>query len=376
MTKWLILVIQENLKLFNNLTQHNAIMTDDQNKVHLKVKEFKLLSKFSLNFEVRSMVDNKEIPSTESVQMNSDINSNETTQELFRQLLNKFDDLNTRLTYIETNIANIESNIMTDLNGVKQDLATLKSNTSRGMHEIKNVNRKVEESQDFLRKQYDAQQKKIHDLTENNKKMNREITQLHVELNDLVEKSKQNKTLINQLGQYHRSSCKVELTGIPSQNNKNVMDYVAHLNELANISNYLPSQVDIAHRTSTKPGSPIIILFVKKRDRLNFFSQKSKIKDITGSQFQNLGSENTNSANISINDNSDDNDYSHAQSYVYLNESLTAENRRLLKEARTEAKKKNFKIKGHTVNGQVRVRKSERSEPTVITCRGYLLKFQ
>ena len=57
----------------------------------------------------------------------------------------------------------IESNIMTELNGVKQDLATFKNHTSRDMHEIKNVNQKIEESQDFLGKKYDAQQK-IHDL--------------------------------------------------------------------------------------------------------------------------------------------------------------------------------------------------------------------
>ena len=86
------------------------------------------------------------------------------------------------------------------------------------------------------------------------------------------------------------------------------MNYVAHLVELAKISNYHPSQVDITHRTSTEPGSLIIILFVRKRDRLKFFSQKSKIKDITGSQFRNLENENTYRA-ISINENSDGYDY-------------------------------------------------------------------
>ena len=50
----------------------------------------------------------------------------------------------------------IESNIMTELNGVKQDLATSKNNTSRDKHEIKNVNQKIEESQDFLGKKHDA----------------------------------------------------------------------------------------------------------------------------------------------------------------------------------------------------------------------------
>ena len=129
----------ENLTLFNNLTQHNTIITDDQSKVHLKVKEFELLSKFGLNFEVRNMACNKEIPSMESAQVNSNINSNETTQELFQELLDKFDDLDTCLTNLETKIANIESNIMMQLNGVKHDLAMLKNNTSRDMYEIQNV---------------------------------------------------------------------------------------------------------------------------------------------------------------------------------------------------------------------------------------------
>ena len=38
---------------------------------------------------------------------------------------------------------------MTELNGEKWDLATFKNDTSRDMHEIKNVNRKIEESQDL-----------------------------------------------------------------------------------------------------------------------------------------------------------------------------------------------------------------------------------
>ena len=64
---------------------------------------------------------------------------------------------------------------MTELNGVKQDLATFKNNTSREMHEIKNVIRKIEESQVLLGKKYDTQQKKIHDLIEDNKRCTEKI---------------------------------------------------------------------------------------------------------------------------------------------------------------------------------------------------------
>ena len=56
-------------KIIYNLTQNNTIVTDDQSKVHLKIKEFELLSKFSLNFEVRNMAYNKETPSTELAQV-------------------------------------------------------------------------------------------------------------------------------------------------------------------------------------------------------------------------------------------------------------------------------------------------------------------
>lgn len=64
----------------------------------------------------------------------------------------------------------------------------------------------TEECQELLGIKYDAQQKKIHDLIEDNKKKHQKNIQLYAELNSLVKKSKQNITLINQLGQYHRSS--------------------------------------------------------------------------------------------------------------------------------------------------------------------------
>ena len=51
-----------------------------------------------------------------------------------------------------------------------------------------------------------------------------------------------------------------------------------------------------------------------------------------------------------------------------MNESLTAENRKLLKLARTESKKKNYKYKGYTVNGQVRVKQDDNSEKIPILC--------
>ena len=72
---------------------------------------------------------------------------------------------------------------------------------------------------------------------------------------------------INQQSQYVRSSWMVELTGIPAMQNENVFDYINHLADIAKIDNFIQEQIDTAHRTSNKADTPIIILFIKKRQK-------------------------------------------------------------------------------------------------------------
>ena len=45
--------------------------------------------------------------------------------------------------------------------------------------------------------------------------------------------------------------------------------------------------------------------------------------------------------------------------FIFLNESLTGTNRKLLLEAKKLAKGLHYKFPGYTINGQIRVRKSE-----------------
>ena len=51
---------------------------------------------------------------------------------------------------------------------------------------------------------------------------------------------------------------------------------------------------------------------------------------------------------------------------IFLNESLTPNNRLLLKEAKKKSKEKEYHFTGYTVNVQVRVRKDSTSEPISI----------
>ena len=57
----------------------------------------------------------------------------------------------------------------------------------------------------------------------------------------------------------------VELTGIPTMENENVLDHINHLADIAKIDNFLQEQIDTVHCTSKKPDAPVIILFIKKR---------------------------------------------------------------------------------------------------------------
>ena len=61
---------------------------------------------------------------------------------------------------------------------------------------------------------------------------------------------------------------------------------------------------------------------------------------------------------------------------LFINESLTLTNRVLLREARSISKQLNYKFTGYTVNGKVRVKKTESSEHIAIESKKDLPKIQ
>ena len=91
------------------------------------------------------------------------------------------------------------------------------------------------------------------------------------------------------------------------------------------------NQIDIADRTSSKPTTPTVILFCSNRDMINFFSQGKRIQDLTLEQFK-VNNERLTAEEITLS----------FTSYIYIKESLTQENRRLLKAARIESKKRYY----------------------------------
>ena len=124
------------------------------------------------------------------------------------------------------------------------------------------------------------------------------------------------------------------------------------------------------HRTSKKSIAPIIVLFTRKTDRLNFFNQRHKVKGLINLHFSTQEEvEEGEDQEVILNTNQTQGNY------IYINESLTQENRRLLKETRIKSKDKKYKHKGYTYNGQVCTRKTDISEAIDSTCMEDLKKI-
>ena len=75
----------------------------------------------------------------------------------------------------------------------------------------------------------------------------------------------------NQTRAVYRSSW-IEIAGISNHKEKNCIQLISELAELAEITNFNKNQIDLAYRTSNKPTAPLIILFNKKSDKINFYS--------------------------------------------------------------------------------------------------------
>ena len=161
---------------------------------------------------------------------------------------------------------------------------------------------------------------------------------------------------VNRLAQCNRSSFTLEISGIPFNKNENVSNIIQKIVMLTKVTDLDITQVDAAHKTSKRQNAPIIMLFNKKSDRTDFFKQKKKFHSLRADQFQSSQFVDEEVTLPSI-DKELGEETSNNESLIFLNESLTPTNRRLLKEAKKASRQHNYKYKGYTVNGEVRVKK-------------------
>ena len=114
----------------------------------------------------------------------------------------------------------------------------------------------------------------------------------------------------------------VELAGIPKKTDEDLMKIVGKTAMEAGITHFDVGQIDDVRKTLT---APIIILPLKKSDRMKFFCQ-NKFYSLDSKRF--------------VEEHYADNESSQGKTYgsVYLNESLTPQNFVLLKESQKASK--------------------------------------
>ena len=140
---------------------------------------------------------------------------------------------------------------------------------------IKNtLNDMGKKSQDLISQKFEEQNLKISKIMQEYKKLFMKNWELNSQINNLIEQQesqkKRTKTQTNQTRAVYRSSWMIETAGISNHKEKNCIQLISELAELTEITNFNKNQIDLAHRTSNKPTPPLIILFNKKSNKINF----------------------------------------------------------------------------------------------------------
>ena len=140
---------------------------------------------------------------------------------------------------------------------------------------IKNtLNDMGKKSQDLISQKFEEQNLKISKIMQKYKKLFMKNWELNSQINNLIEQQesqkKRTKTQTNQTRAVYRSSWMIETAGISNHKEKNCIQLISELAELTEITNFNKNQIDLAHRTSNKPTPPLIILFNKKSNKINF----------------------------------------------------------------------------------------------------------
>ena len=225
----------------------------------------------------------------------------------------------------------------------------------------------LECSASFTNDLIEEQKKIISSLVTSDKHLSKTATQYESAISQLKHDLNSQRVSSNQLAQYHRSSLNVIIGNVPLDDDKtpeteltNVI--VCTIAKNADITNFLPESIDVAHRLPSRKGIPsIIVRFKSKGARNNFFSQKYKLKSKTAAQLLSIDQVSLNTktrqqrASAKIAETEE-------KGKIYITESLTSMNGDLLRQAKERAKQLNYKFYGYTVNGEVRVKKTETSK--------------
>ena len=198
---------------------------------------------------------------------------------------------------------------------------------------------KFEKSMTFINDQFENFKNITENLLKENVKLSKRNDELEREVKDVKRALEMTKKDLNDLEQYGRRDC-VEVSGISREENEDTESLILKLGSILEID-VEAKDVQACHRLGKKQDAPIISKFVNRKTATAFLKAKKRVKKpING---ESLGLK------------------THSQCKVYINESLTKQNKELLYLVRGRKKEKNWKYVWSR-NGTIYARKSDESD--------------
>ena len=327
----------------------------------------------------------------------------------------KIDSLTVKVDEFDLRFTQIEGRVTTNEKSIKENEQSISKN-SVSINELGTKFDDVEESCTHISAQYDklleTANKNTTNFTELDtrvKSLSNENVLLKAQINACRNELLQEKTARNSDAQYQRTSINVKLCGLPLQPGEDIQTptpsnpvtsaLVQRVCEASSISLLSANDIDVCHRLGSQPRSPIIIRFVSKSARYNFFSQRWRLREIDTSKINyddlpvvvrkergqdsgrgghqprwNLRNSGRNSGAA---ESAAPPAYGETEDPkpIYMQEHLTKHTKDLLNEAKTKLAELNFEYPGYIKDGEVRAKKNGTDKPILIKSQGDILKI-
>ena len=276
-------------------------------------------------------------------------------EELTKTVIERFNGFDLKLTEMTTTISSLAENLKEYKAEMANRINVIESNVT-----------KIDESQKFIAEQYDKSKTTMDNLIKKNTQLDKENKEMNGRIKELEHKFEQEKISRIEQAQYQRRNM-LEIYGIPVTENENCVDIIVKLANLAKIEKFNRNMVEVAHRIGTKQLAAIIMMFKDRNDRDNFYAQKAKIRKLHVNQILSQDEE-------TIKKYPEENEKRNPDTFIFVNESLTPENKELMRETRNKAKEKSYKFVW-THKGGIRVRKTTDSQAIKIRSKKDLDKI-
>ena len=276
-------------------------------------------------------------------------------EELTKTVIERFNGFDLKLTEMTTTISSLAENLKEYKAEMANRINVIESNVT-----------KIDESQKFIAEQYDKSKTTMDNLIKKNTQLDKENKEMNGRIKELEHKFEQEKISRIEQAQYQRRNM-LEIYGIPVTENENCVDIIDKLANLAKIEKFNRNMVEVAHRIGTKQLAAIIMMFKDRNDRDNFYAQKAKIRKLHVNQILSQDEE-------TIKKYPEENEKRNPDTFIFVNESLTPENKELMRETRNKAKERSYKFVW-THKGGIRVRKTTDSQAIKIRSKKDLDKI-